>query len=146
MEDEVYPTLGNSIESTQLLKIGPSLSKSVDRTLGNNDWANQCNDDTGQRLFPSSRQPRRTKFVQPWFSKLYFCKLTHDEDFISTENQKTFSTASFKELFFTVNHKNELLSRFPITRSSSIGELSASSARGIPSISYLLLRAFMRIT
>ena len=36
-------------------------------------------------------------------------------------------------------------SRFPITRSSSIGDLSASSARGILSISYLLLRAVMRI-
>ena len=38
-----------------------------------------------------------------------------------------------------------LHSRFPITRSSSIGDLSASRARGVPPISYLLLLAVMRI-
>ena len=36
-------------------------------------------------------------------------------------------------------------SRFPITRSSSIGGRPASSARGIPSIFYLLLSVVMRI-
>ena len=40
---------------------------------------------------------------------------------------------------------DKIHSRSPITRSSSIGDLSASSGRGIPSISYLLLRAVMRI-
>ena len=39
----------------------------------------------------------------------------------------------------------KLHSRSPITRSSSNGGLSASSATGIPSISYLLLCAVMRI-
>ena len=48
----------------------------------------------------------------------------------------------YSEMFWKIIH---LHSRFPIMRSSSIGDLSATSARGIPSISYLLLRAVMRI-
>ena len=39
---------------------------------------------------------------------------------------------------------SQLHLRFPITRSSSIGDLSATTARGIPFISYLLLGAVMR--
>ena len=46
--------------------------------------------------------------------------------------------ASFEDII-------QIHSRFPITRSSSIGDLSVTSARGIPSISYLLLRAVMRV-
>ena len=63
-ENEECPTLDISIGLTLVLKIVPTLSKGVCRPLGSNYWANQCNDNTGQRLVPSSRQPRETKFVQ----------------------------------------------------------------------------------
>ena len=48
-------------------------------------------------------------------------------------------------LYTPHSFKSQVHSRFPITRISSIGDFSASSARGILSICYFLLCAVMRI-
>ena len=103
------PSLGYSIESTLVLKIGPTLSKSVGRTLRGNGWTNQCHDNTGRHPVLSSRQPQRTKFHQTWFQSCIFVS-SHMTRTSFWQKIKKGSplTAGFEEIFVRVNHKNEL--------------------------------------
>ena len=74
---------------------------------------------------------------------LHYCLLLHfpnfQKDILRTQKIILQKRVATRLLYKCLN------SRFPVTKSSSIGNLSVTNARGIPSISYLLLSAVMRI-